>query len=76
MPSPTAWCTRVSSDGAGADALDQVDLPQRAAVVERRGREVADERAQRLAVVRRRQRDPVEVVVGVEVRVVLPVRRR
>ena len=47
--------------GAGAEALDQVDVPQRAPVVQRRGGQVADELAQRVAVVRRRQRDPVEV---------------
>jgi hypothetical protein len=59
---------------AEPEAVDQIDVPQRAPVVERGRREVSHQPAQCLAVTRCRQRDPMEVIVGVEVRVVVPVR--
>ena len=59
---------------AGAEVVDQIDLPQRAGVVERRRDAVRDEVLERRAVVRRGQRHVMEVQLRVEVRVVLPVR--
>ena len=47
MPSRDGVVDAREHGRAGAEALDQVDLPQRAAVVQRRGRQVADQLAQR-----------------------------
>ena len=56
------------------ESVDEVDLPQRAVALQRCRDTVGDERLQRGPVVRRRQRDVVEVQLGIEARVVLPVR--
>jgi hypothetical protein len=59
--------------GAGPEAVDQIDLPQRAVVIQRRRREVGDQLTQGVAIVRRGQRDPVHVIGRVEQGVVFPV---
>ena len=50
-------------------------VPQRLLVVERRAREVVEQREQRMPVARRRQRDMVEVLFDVEIGHVLPMGR-
>src|SRR5690349_18945934 len=60
-------------DGAVADALDEMYIPERATVVERRACQVTDQHFQRGLVAGCGQRDAVEVVVGIELRIVDPV---
>ena len=57
---------------AAAEALQQVDVPQRLGPVERRGHEIGDDLLERAAVARSGHADTVEVHLRVEVRVVLP----
>ena len=66
MPSAMLWWIRTRIAQPGPEVVDQVDLPQRAGVVERGGDAVADEVLERRAVVRRGQRHVMEVQVGIE----------
>ena len=65
---------RDQRDLAGREPLDEPQLPQRPAAVEQLGADLADQRAERVQVARRRQRDAVQVRVEVDVGVVDPVR--
>jgi hypothetical protein len=61
---------------AVAVALDQVGVPQRSCGIERRREQVADELFERGLVARCRQRDAVQALLDVELRVVLEARGR
>ena len=61
---------------AADDIFDEVYVPQRLFAIQRHAGDVGEQHLQRRHVVRRRQRDPVQVLVDVEVRHVLPVRCR
>ena len=72
MPSAIAWCMRTRSAQPAPIALEQVDVPQRALAVQRRGDEVGDDLLQGRLVAGRGQRAPVEVQARLERGVVAP----
>ena len=61
---------------ATVDAVDDVRLPERPLAIERRGGEVADQVRQRRLIVRRRQRDVMQLLFDRKIRDVLPARGR
>ena len=73
-PSMVAWWTFVRMrEVVALEALDDVDLPQRAAAVERTADDAGDLVGELLGVARRREREVPDVEVEVEVRVGDPV---
>ena len=73
-PGPVAQAV-VDADDEGAAAIDAVDdvrLPERSLAIERRGGQVADQVRQCRLVVRRRERDVMQLLLDREVRHVLP----
>jgi hypothetical protein len=56
----------------GAEAVDQIPIPQRLAAIQRTRDQVADELLERTLVAGRRKREVVDVKIEVEVRIILP----